>query len=102
MKFRRSIIDFTVITSIFFVGYVLSFYGGHMSEVNGKSNVYMMIGIALMWPWILLDLIQGWVFPERKSLEIYSSVGFYYLAYYLAYYFVCYFYRKIRSWNKAE
>ena len=69
-----------------------------MSEINGQSNVYLMVGKALMWPWLLLDIVQGWVFPERKSLEAYSSVVFYYLAYY----FVCYFYRKIRSWNKAD
>lgn len=96
MKLRGFLIDFTVITLISFVGCIILFYGAHNSEISGKSNVYLIIGKVLMWPWFILEMIQEWLFPEKNRPDIYSAMMFQYGVYF----FVCYLLRKV--WGRIS
>ena len=84
---------FFLITLISAVGYASLFYGGHISESKVGINAYLLVGEVLMWPWLLLDFMQGYFSPQKNNLELYSSWFFQYISYFFVFFLI----RKIKK-----
>lgn len=96
-KFVKIILWFLLITMTSVLGYFLLLYGANLSEVTKEKNIYLFIGEVLMWPLALLDWMQSYLYPDRKSLEFYSSILCQYISYFLMFYLFDFMYKKLRK-----
>lgn len=83
---KRFILTLIIITVISVIGYSLVFYGGHLSQAEGTSNLFLVLGELLMWPWVVLDSVQKYINPENKVLGLFSAWISQYVGYLLLFY----------------